>query len=308
VANLGVAFDIVGLALAEPGDTVTAERTDRPGVHIARITGDGGRLPLDAVKNTAGAAAATVLRLLGARGLAPADAGLQLAITKGLPLASGLGSSAASAVAGAAAANAAFGGPLEAADLLEAALDGEELVSGRHADNVAPALFGGVVLSYGIAYAQMRPLPVPAQVYLALVTPAVEVPTALARAALPREVSLKVLVAQTGGVARLIDALYRDDVEALAAAMEADGVVEPARAHLMPHLAELRTAAKRAGALALVISGAGPTLLAVCAAEQTAQAAAAAMHDAYRERGLDARAFTTRIAPHGVRLVAPPAP
>jgi homoserine kinase len=297
VANLGVGFDILGLALREPGDTVIAERINEPGVTIATIEGDDGKLPVEAQKNTAGVAAASVLRK------AKANFGVRLTIYKGLPRASGLGSSAASAVASAVAVNALLDEPLPREDLLPACLDGEELVSGRHADNVAPCLFGGITLVYGVERNQIIRLPVPPNLYLALVTPAVEVPTAEARAVLPQNVPLKTLVSQTAGVARLIDAIHCQEIKAMAAAMETDGVIEPARARLMPLLNEIRAAAKDAGALGLVISGAGPTLCAVCDNERTAQRVADAMHQRYAESGIESTARATLVSESGAKVL-----
>lgn len=297
VANLGVGFDILGLAVAEPGDTVEAAFSDSPGVTIAAIHGDGGRLPLDAERNTAGIAAQSVLRAVGE------PRGIELTIHKGLPLASGLGSSAASAVAAAMAVNALLGEPLARADLLPACLDGEAAVSGRHADNVAPCLLGGITLSYGLTPAEIWSLPVPANLWLALVTPNVEVPTAQARAVLPPHVPLKTMVLQTASVARLVSALYRGDIAAMGAAMEADFVIEPARAHLMPRLVDIRRAAHAAGAFALVISGAGPTLAAVCDAANTAQTAAAAMAQVYDDVGIGAVVRAGQVSAGGARVL-----
>lgn len=299
MANLGVGFDILGLALAEPGDTVEAVFSGEPGVQITSISGDGGRLPREAERNTAGIAAQSVLQLAGeARGVS-------LVIHKGLPLASGLGSSAASAVAAAVAVNALLGEPLTRAELLPAALDGEASVSGRHADNVAPCLFGGITLSFGLTAAEIWPLPVPENLWLALVTPAVEVPTAQARAVLPEQVPLKTMVGQTASVARLMSALYRGDIPAMAAAMEADRVIEPARAHLMPKLHEVRRAAHVAGACGLVISGAGPTLAAICDDAGIARAAARAMEAVYVHAGYGAASRACQVAVDGAYLLNP---
>jgi homoserine kinase len=298
VANLGVGFDILGLALREPGDTVHAGRVDDPGVTIAAIEGDDGKLPLDPGRNTAGVAAESVLRT------AHANFGVRLIIQKGLPRASGLGSSAASAVAAAVAVNALLDEPLPRDALLPACLDGEELVSGRHADNVAPCLFGGITLVWGVESSQIVRLPVPENLYLALVTPALEVPTAEARAVLPQTVPLKAMVSQTAAVARLIYAIHCKDLEAMAAAMEADGVIEPARAHLMPLLNEIRQVAKNAGSLGLIISGAGPTLCAVCADERTALRVAEAMHRRYAESAIESTARTTQVSEAGAKVIA----
>lgn len=220
-----------------------------------------------------------------------------------MPLASGLGSSAASAVAAAVAVNALLGEPLARTELLPACLDGEAAVSGYHADNVGPSLLGGITLITGTDSSQIHRLPVPAGIHLALVTPDVAVPTAEARAVLPKMVSLHDMVTQTGAVARLVDAIYRADIPALAAVMEDDIIIEPARAHLMPKLAEVRAAAKQAGALGMVISGAGPTLCAVCVDDPTAEAVASAMKHVYDEAGIGSVARHTQIALDGARVL-----
>ncbi len=297
VANLGVGFDILGLAISEPGDMVRVEWSDIPGAQVAHIEGDGGLLPREPEKNTACVAATSVLQLLGVK------KGVSITLLKGLPLASGLGSSSASAVAAALAVNALCGSPLSVMELLPAALDGEAAVSGRHADNVAPCLFGGITLVTGIEADDIHRLPIPQALYLALVTPDVPVPTALARSVLPASISLRDMVAQTAGVGRVVDALYRGDVAALACAMESDRVVEPARAHLMPRLAEMRTVARANGALGLVISGAGPTLCAICDAPEQAEQAASAMQVAYERAGIAAVGRHTRVSDSGAKVL-----
>ena len=298
VANLGAGFDILGLALREPGDLVRAEFSDEPGAAIAAVEGDGGKLPRDPLKNTACIAANAVLQTTGTRW------GVRLTLIKGLPLASGLGSSAASAVAAAVAVNALLGEPLTRGDLLPASMEGEAAVSGYHADNVAPCLFGGITLCTGLTADAIFQMPVPDDLHLALVTPDVAVPTAEARAVLPQQISLKTMVRQTAAVARLVDALHRGDLEAMAAAMETDEDVEPARAHLMPCLNDVRTAARRAGALGLVISGAGPTLCAVCDDGVVAQRVAAAMKAIYDEAGMRSTARHTQVAPEGAHVLS----
>lgn len=293
VANLGVGFDILGMALAEPCDVVRAERSQSAGVQIAAITGDDGKLSRDPMRNTAGIAAAHVLRQIGAA------EGVVLTVHKGLPLASGLGSSAASAVAAAVAVNALFGEPLDRAALLAASLEGEAAVSGRHADNVAPSLFGGITLVLGTTAESIHSLPMPPNLHLALVTPAIAVPTAQARAVLPQSVSLKTMVHQTANVALLIHALYTGDLALLGTAMERDSVVEPARAHLMRGLPEVRAAARACGALGTVISGAGPTLCSICDSELVAQRVADAMRAVYAEMNLTAVVRVTRPTAQG---------
>jgi len=303
IANLGSGFDILGLALADPADVVIAERSAEAGIQIVAIEGDDGQLTRDPTKNTAGVAALYVLDQL-AHVVPPIGdlCGARLTIRKGLPLASGLGSSAASAVAGAMAVNALFGSPLSRANLLAACIEGEAAVSGRHADNVAPALFGGIVLVGGLTADQLTLLPIPKGITLTLVTPNVKVPTVEARAVLPALIPLHTMVEQTSAVARLISALYTGDRRKLAQAMEADLVVEPARAHLMPGLVESRAAVKAVGALGLIISGAGPTLCAICDSDSTAMRSATALKTVFNSLNLAHNVYVTRIAEQGATI------
>ncbi len=295
VANLGVGFDILGLAVNEPGDRVTAMRSDRAGVRIVEIHGDAGKLPRDR-RNTAVIAAEGVLQKV-------ADpVGIELIIEKGLPLASGLGSSAASAVAAAVAVNALLGKPLQRSALLSVCLEAEAAVSGRHADNVAPALYGGIVLLSGET---VQALPIPTDLVLCLITPEIPIATASARALLPQCVPLKQLVQQTAALGRLIDALHHNDLRAAVQAMESDTIIEPARRDLILALDEARRAAKAAGAYGLIISGAGPTLCAFCANHSAAARCAQAVSEVYQNQHIPCQTFLTRISDRGAHLIEP---
>ncbi len=275
VANLGVGFDILGLALQGMGDRAIVEFQDQPEIIFSEIRGDDGKLPRDPALNIAAVSARALLDHVGeARGLS-------IRLFKGLPLSSGLGSSAASAVVSVIALNKLLGEPFTRAQLLPFCLEGEALVSGYHADNVAPCLLGGIILVAGTTVNAIQPLPLPDQFHLALVTPDIAVPTDSARKILPKHVTLKTMIHQTGAVAKLVDALHRGDLAALSQAIEGDRVVEPARACLMPMHREARAAAKQAGASAVFIGGAGPTLCAVCESAVIAEMAASAMQAQY---------------------------
>ncbi len=277
VANLCAGFDVLGLALDGPGDVVEARPLAGAGVRIGSITGDGGRLPRDAERNTAGVAAREVLRRAGA------DLGVELHVAKGLPLGSGLGSSAASAAAAAVAVNRLLGDPLDRTSLVAACVEAEAVVSGRHADNVAPALLGGLVLV---------PLPVPAEVVVVVATPAFELETRAARAVLPDRVPLSRLVAAAANLGALVAACAAGDLELLSRSL-VDEVVGPARAPLIPGCEAVIDAAARAGALGAGISGAGPSMFALCRADR-ADPVATAMRSAFSAAGL---ASTARASP-----------
>lgn len=276
VANLGVGFDIMGLALQGMGDRAIVEFQDAPEIVISEIRGDDGKLPRDPALNIAAVSARALLDHVGE------PRGLTIRLFKGLPLSSGLGSSAASAVVSVVALNKLLGEPFARDQLLPFCLEGEALVSGYHADNVAPCLLGGIILVAGTTVDAIQPLPIPEPFHMALVTPDIPVPTDSARKILPRHVTLKTMIHQTGAVAKLVDALHRGDLAALGAAIENDQVVEPARACLMPMHQEARAAAKQAGAAAVFIGGAGPTLCAICDSAASAKSTACAMQAVYQ--------------------------
>jgi homoserine kinase len=292
-SNLGPGFDCLGMAFTGKGDTVVAERAGRPGVRINSVSDP--RIPRDAARNTAAIAAAAILKRAGNH------AGLELSVEKGLPLAGGMGGSAASAVAGALAANAALDAGFPTDVLLEAALDAEAVVAGRHPDNVAPSLLGGAVLVTGGTPLRLCRLRVHASFALVLVTPSYEVLTAAARAVLPAQVSRSDAVAQAATLAGLVLGLERGDASLVSASMS-DRIAEPVRAPLYPGYAQARQAALDAGAIGVTVSGAGPTLVAIVPAGSSG-AIAAAFEDAYRRAGFAAAAHAARVDEEGARLV-----
>jgi len=304
VANVGPGFDCFGFAVDRPGDTVHARIVDHPGVHIAQINNDAGRLPLQAELNTAGKAAQAVL----AEYLDLAENyGIELIIDKGLPLCSGLGSSAASAVAGAVAAMLAIGAydgrPYDDALVLRAALDGEAVAAGAvHADNVAPALLGGFTLVQSRSPLNVVRLEPRLNLRAALVTPAIEISTKQARAILPERVPLQDAVDNWSNAAALVAALLTADAALLAASLR-DKIVEPCRAGLIPGFERVKAAALRSGALGCSISGAGPTLFALALDEPGARRAAEAMAAAFAEQGLAAEARVAALSLQGARRI-----
>jgi len=294
-SNLGPGFDCLGIAFTGRGDRVTATRTLVPGVAVASVSD--ARIPRDAARNTAAIAAAAVLR----RTRTPASVGLSLDIEKGLPVSGGMGGSAASAVAGAVAADALLGSKLSREDLLAAALDAEAVVAGRHADNVAPSLFGGAVLVLGVDPFRLVRVRVHADLSLVLVSPDYQVETAAARAVLPRYVAREDAVLQAGRLAALTLGLERGEGELIRGVME-DRIAEPARRHLYPGFTEARDAGMLAGALGVVVSGAGPTLVAIAPGEW-AERVAAALQGGYRSKNIEARTHCAQADEQGARLV-----
>ncbi len=297
VGNLAVGFDCLGMALASPGDVVVARRSPRPGVVIAKITGDGGKLPRDPSRNTATVAARALLEAAG-RG----QEGVVLELEKGLPLASGLGSSAASAVAAVVAVDALFDLGTGAEGLLAAALAGETAACGSaHPDNAAPSLLGGIVLVR--QGGEIVPLPVPAGLAVAVVRPHLSLSTKEARRRLPRTLPLATIVAQMADLAATVDALHRGDFAALGRAVR-DRIAEPVRSDLIPGFAAAKAAALAAGGLAASISGAGPSVFVLCEGVATAELAAAAMARAFeREADLAVDCHFGLVPKEGARVL-----
>jgi homoserine kinase len=298
VSNVACGFDVLGFALAAPGDEVTA-RVAPTGVSIESIAGDDGRLPREAARNTAGAAAVALLAAAGER------RGVTLSIRKGLPLASGLGGSAASAVAAVVAVDALFDLHASVDTLVACALEGERLGAGSaHADNIAPALCGGFVLVRCPRPADIVRLPVPRGLTAVVVHPDLEIETAQARALLGETVPLSEATRQWANLGAFVDALHRSDWALMSRSLE-DAIAEPRRAKLVPGLASIKRAAVAAGALGAGLSGSGPSVFALCRSPDEAGRVASAMGAAVgSEIGGEPQVYVSAIAPHGARVVA----
>lgn len=299
VGNVGPGLDILGLALAGEGDTVRAEWSGTPGIQIR----DPGHrdLPRDPARHTSGLAARAVLHRAGDR--RHLERGIALTVRKGLPLSGGQGGSAASAVAGAVAVNALLGEPLDRLELVNAALAAEETVAGRHADNIAPSLFGGIVLIRSMEPLDLIQLPVPAELLVVVARPDQRMRTADARAVLPAEVSRAVALHQAAQVGALIAALASNDYALLGRAID-DRIAEPVRAGLLPGFREAKLAALAAGALGSSISGSGPSAFALVRGPEVAQRVAEAMAAAYAALGQRSEVRVTTVDREGARLVS----
>jgi homoserine kinase len=296
VGNIGPGLDILGLALAGVGDTVRAEWTSSPGIQIV----DPGHpdLPTDPARHTSGLAARAVIERAGAR----RRAGIGLTITKGLPLSGGQGGSAASAVAGAVAVNALLGHPLDRWALLGAALSAEERVSGRHADNIAPALLGGIVLIRSLDPLDLVELPVPDDLWVVMARPDQRLRTAEARSVLPAQVSRATALHQAAQVGAMVAALASGDYQLLGRAID-DRIAEPVRTVLLPGFREAKQAALAAGALGSSISGSGPTAFALVRGHPAGERVAAAMAAAYTSCGHRSEVRVAQIDRQGARVI-----
>ena len=296
VGNVAIGFDIMGFAVEALGDRVTVTRTEAAGVEIAAVRGLAGELPHEPRDNTAGRA------LLALQEAVQPQFGLRVEIDKGIPLGSGLGGSAASAVAAVVAANALLPQPLSRLELLSFAMAGEAVASGaRHADNIAPSLYGGLVLTVGIDHPRIKQIPVPRDIRAVIVRPHMFLATAKARAILRGSVELSDFVWQTAHLAGFISGCYTDDLDMIRASFE-DVVIEPQRQALIPGFQDVRAAALAAGALGCSISGAGPSMFAWTLSD-TAEAVREAMRGEFARQSLATDEWVVEVRSAGARVI-----
>lgn len=268
VANVSCGFDVLAFAFDGPGDIVEVSRKKTPGVTIDKIEGDDGRLPTEPIKNTAGRAAMAMLDELGKDD----ETGISIRIKKRMPLGSGMGSSAASSVAAVVALNELLDKPFTKMELLPFALEGELAASGSpHADNVSASLFGGFTLVRSQNPLDIVKLHVPGGLIAAVFHPHLTISTKNTRLILRKSVQMSRAVKQWGNVGGFVAGLYTEDFGLISRSME-DHIVEPARSILIPGFNDMKEEALKAGALGFSISGAGPSVFALCRSEETGRA------------------------------------
>lgn len=299
IGNVAVGFDMLGLALADVGDRVVARRTREDGVTIREVRGLDGEihpyLSTDPTQNTASIAAQAFWDVHGDSG------GVQLDVHKGVPLQSGMGSSAASAVAAAVAVNALLDSPLEPEMLLPYALEGEKFASGGlHADNVAPSLLGGLILCPSVLLPNVVRLPAPPGISAVLMHPELQVNTARARRGLAKGYSMDQWLQQQGYLAAFVAACASGDIDLLGRSLR-DVVIEPQRSAAVTCFDAVKEAAVRAGALGCSLSGSGPSMFALCE-DRAARNIASAMEQACRALGIDCQSWVSSMNADGAHL------
>jgi homoserine kinase len=297
VANVTCGFDILGFAVDQPGDEVTLILTSTSKVKITAIFGDGGVLPLDPEKNTCGAVVKMFLSAI------ESDQGVDIILHKKMPLGSGLGSSAASAVAAVFGINKLMGDPMTNQQLLLFAMEGERIACGAaHADNVAPGLFGGFVLIRSYDPLDVVELPTPSELFATLVHPQIEVKTKDARAILRKQIFFEDSVKQSGNVAGLIAGLLMSDYSLISRSMQ-DYIVEPARSILIPGFEDVKEASMNLGAIGAGISGSGPSVFALSQRRDTALKIAQKMQELYTDLDIESETYVSGINRQGPRIL-----
>ena len=297
VANVVCGYDVLGFALQAPGDQVELTLNDSGEVTLDLITGDDGLLPIDPDKNIASAVVKYYLNTIGR------NQGVSVVLHKKMPLNSGMGSSSASSVAALVAVNHLMGNPLSRIDLLPLAMEGERIGCGNaHADNVAPALLGGLVLVRSHHPLDAKKLPFPPGLHVAVIHPHVDVPTRESRRILKDRVPLRDAVTQWGNVAGLVAGFCTGDIGLIGRSME-DVIFEPVRAMLIPGFYELKQTALNAGAIGFGISGSGPSVFALCQSEATALKICEELKNLLNTFRIQSDTFVSEMNPEGASIV-----
>lgn len=293
VANLVCGFDILGLALNDPEDIMEVTLTSKPGIRIRHT--DIYDLPVEPEKNVAGAALIAFLQEFNK------DIGLDVSINKCIKPGSGLGSSAASSAGAVVAANYLTGNTFSKEDLVRFAMNGEKVASGvKHADNIAPCIYGGITLIRSIFPLDIVQLSSP-PLFVTVIHPQIEVRTSDARQILRKEVQLKDAIRQWGNIAGLVTGFLKSDYNLIGRSLE-DVIIEPVRSILIPGFDEVKMKSKEAGALGGGISGSGPSIFMLCKEFETAKEVENLMQNIYQRIGVDFKTYITTINYDGVRI------
>lgn len=297
VANVACGFDVLGFAIEKPGDELIMEITQEKGVQIIAIEGDGGVLPRDATKNSATVAIQDYLNYINA------NFGCKIWLKKMMPSGSGLGSSAASAVAGVYAINMLCKEQLNKQEMLPFLINAEKAAcDAAIADNVAASLFGGFILVRSYEPLDIIQIPVPEELWCAVINPDVIVLTKEAREILPKEIPLKHSLRQSANVGGLMVGLLRGDYDLIGRSL-IDYIAEPYRSKLIPGFYEMKSAAMENGALGSSISGSGPSVFALCKGKDTAFKVGNAMKEVINNLNIDAEVYVSKVNAQGPKVL-----
>lgn len=295
IANVSCGFDVLGLALDAVGDEMVVRKTDEKGIKITKLTGQD--LPTETLQNVAGVAGLALLAESNHVG------GFEIEIYKKIKAGSGIGSSAASSTGAVWAMNQLLGCPFSNLDLVKFAMEGERLASGvAHADNVAPALFGGFTLVRSYQPLDIIKIPTPAELYATVIHPQIEVRTSDSRRILKTSISLEDGIKQWGNVGGLIAGLYTNDYDLIGRSL-VDHIVEPIRSILIPGFDKVKENAMDAGALGCGISGSGPSIFALSKGKETASKVGEAMRNVYEKIGVEYDVHVSKINTEGVKII-----
>ena len=295
IANISCGFDVLGVALDAVGDEMVVRKVEEKGIRIIKLTGQD--LPLETEKNVAGVAGLALMAACEYEG------GFEIEILKKIKAGSGIGSSAASASGAVWAMNELLDQPFSKIDLVKFAMEGERLASGvAHADNVAPALFGGFTLVRCYDPLDIVPIPSPTNLYATVIHPQIEVKTSDSRSILRTNITLAQGIKQWGNVGGLVAGLFTSDYNLIGRSL-VDHIVEPIRSILIPGFDNVKSEAMKAGALGCGISGSGPSIFTFSEGVDTAQKVAQSMRAVYQKIDIDYDIHISKINQEGIRSI-----
>lgn len=295
IANISCGFDVLGLCLETVGDEMIIRKSDVKGIKITKIVGE--ELPLETSKNVAGVAALALLDAIDYK------FGFEIEIYKNIKPGSGIGSSAASAAGAVFGINELLGKPFTRKELVEFAMKGEAIASGsEHADNVAPAILGGITLVRSSAPLDIIKIESPSELYATVIHPQIELKTSEMRAVLQPMIPLKSAILQWGNLGGLIAGLYTSDYELIGRSLH-DEIVEPLRGPFIPKFDVIKKTALENGALGSGISGSGPSIFALSKGIETANRIAKAMFVVYEDMNLPFEIHVSKVNPEGVKII-----
>ena len=293
VANVSCGFDVLGFCLEAIGDEMVIRKTANKGGKITKI--EGYDLPFEVKKNVAGVSALALYEA------ANPDFGFEIEIYKKIKPGSGVGSSSASAAGSVYGMNVLLGSPYTPLELTSFAIKGEALASkSEHADNIAPALYGGFTLVKSLEPLEILQIPTPDDLFAVVIHPQIEIKTADARKILPKDISLKNAIIQWSNVGSLIHGLHSNDYELISRSLE-DVIVEPFRSQLIPGFGTIKKAALEHGALGTGISGSGPSVFSLCKSQTTAIKVEKAIRKAYSKYTIPFEIYVSKINMDGIK-------
>lgn len=296
IANVSCGFDVLGLALDSVGDEMTIRKTAEKGIRITKILGQ--NLPLETENNVAGVAGMALLAKSNY------DGGFEIEIDKRIKPGSGIGSSAASSTGAVWAMNELLGRPFSNLELVQFAMKGEKLASDvAHADNVAPAIYGGFTLVRSYEPLDIIPIPTPSELYATVIHPQIEIKTSDSRKILKTTISMQQGIRQWGNLGGLVAGLFQNDYDLIGRSLQ-DHIVEPIRSILIPSFDDIKRNAVKAGALGSGISGSGPSIFALSKGEETAKKVAESMKETYQNIGVDFDIHVSKVNSQGVKKIA----
>ena len=295
IANISCGFDVLGVALDTIGDEMVIRKVDKKGIRITKLEGQ--NLPIETLKNVAGVAGLALMAKSDYTG------GFEIEIYKRIKAGSGIGSSAASSTGAVWAMNELLNKPFSTLELVKFAMEGERLASGvAHADNVAPALFGGFTLVRSYDPLDIVPIHTPTELYATVIHPQIEVKTSDSRKILKTNITLADGIKQWGNLGGLIAGLFTEDYALIGRSLT-DHIVEPIRSILIPGFDAVKSEALRAGALGCGISGSGPSIFAFSQGEKIAHKVGQSMKEVYKNIGVDYDVHISKINRQGIKIL-----